>query len=1204
MGNVKTRTGKGLSYVLVSINEKNLRFLVDTGASISLIRYDCLPSNFTFTGETVQLKGITGNISNKGIVKLNILIGHFQKQHKFCVIDNIECSVDGILGIDFFQQSNASIDFADECIRIQGGEYEIGINSVNTICVNLAKRCEQFLDVVTDETDDLVVVPKQVCKGVFTAGMIVRPMNGRVNVRLMNVNDHEVTLKNFMPEFVRVDQYECINFSKNEGNIHSVERIEELLKSVKLDHLHYNERLPITKIIAKYNDIFHLGNDKLQITNILKQSIPLKQDFSPSYIKPYRLPHAHKKEISEQIDQMLKDEIIEEATSEWSSPILLVPKKTDSRGNNKWRLVIDYRSVNKQIKDDKFPLPNINEILDSLSGAIYFSALDLAQGFYQLEIEKDSRPVTAFTAPGKGMFQLRRLPMGLKISPSAFSRMMTIAMSGLHFDKCLVYLDDLIVYGKNLNDHNTNLHSVLSRLRKVNLKLNPSKCQFLKKDLVYLGHKISDKGVEPDPSKVSSILNFPVPTNVEEVKRFVAMVNYYRRHIFQFAHITKPLNGLTKKNVIFEWNDECQSAFEKLKEIIVSDLVLDFPDFNENNVFQLTTDASGKAIGGVLSNKNNRPVAFASRNLNKGELNYSTIEKELLAIVWAVGHFRPYLFGRRFIIHTDHRPLVYLFSMVNPSSRLIKFRLILEEYDFEIKYIKGQDNVVADALSRIPYKNGNNQKDCSINLTDLSEIHKVNIVTRSMSRKENKKAPAKKKTYTKNIEGTREANSPDVVELLKPPKNAQWLIVDHNEEYKSGFTVKSSQIIRVNLTHVQVDIDSLVREVDAYLGSEGISEVVLLKNDASLKFIDLFRKSALNSNLKFFIVRDNTAITDPKKKKIILNDYHHKSSGGHIGTKRMYNNIKRTYTWPGLLEDVKEYIDKCLQCKKCKIQRHIIAPMNITTTSNEAFEKVYLDLVGPLPIDDENNRYILTIQCELTKFIEAYPLKTKETNEVAKKFVDEFILRYGVPKIVATDQGKEFVSETFKEMCKLLEVEQLQSVAYHHESIGALENSHKHLGSYLKIKVLENKNTWVNWIPYWTFSHNNTVHGATGYTPSELVFGKFTELPNNLGHTIDPIYNFDSYISELKYRLKVALKDAKETLIENKKNYKQYYDKKLFIPIIKIGDRVLLLNHGRKNKLEPYYKGPYFVKEVELPNVVIQYDDKFKKVHINNLKLI
>lgn len=1186
VGKLTTRQN-GLSCIAVKINNNTLKFLVDSGASVSLIKSCFIPKGTIGWKSEIILHGVNGRINNRGCVNLEIEIEKVRVAQQFVVVDEIVCDVAGIIGIDFLKREGAVIDFAEQWIKIREESCQIPMQGVNVVSTIIPRRCERIVEVEVDCVGDVVVLPRQVAAGVFVGGMIVREKDGKIPVRIMNVNECDVKLNNYRPSVASIDEYDCVGF-ENDKNRYNAKRVEEVLDSVDLKHLNDDERLTIQKVLAQYNDVFHLPQDKLSVTGLFQQTISVPEGSNPTYIKPYRLPHSQKVEINKQVDQMVKDGVVEEASSAWNSPLLLVPKKEDQNGNKKWRLVIDYRQVNKVIEDDKFPLPNITEILDSLSGAVYFSHLDLSQGYYQLELEKNSRKITAFTTPA-GQFQMTRLPMGLKISPSAFSRMMTVAMSGLNFTNCFIYLDDLIVFGRNLGEHSYNLKLVLNKLREVNLKLNVGKCQFLKRSLVYLGHTISEKGIEPDKSKVEVIHNFPTPVNQDEVKRFVAMANYYRRHIRNFALIARPLNLLTRKGVEFKWSSKCQDSFNSLKMSLASAEVLDFPDFSDKNEFVLHTDASGTAVGSLLSNSNKRPVAFASRGLSKGELNYSTIEKELLAIVWAVKHFRPYLFGRKFTIVTDHRPLIYLFSLINPSSRLIKFRLALEEYNFEVVYLKGKHNVVADALSRINI-------DELRSLADNEE--QVNMVTtRGMARRE-------------RINGAgEESNSTVPIELLRPPKDIKWWMkVEEDELINNGISLKNCEgcekFIQVNI-RTQADIDSIVQDFNTLTEAFGIQEMVVLKSRVAVELVKSFQNAHQNSLIKFVFVNGATVVMDQKQKKVILNDFHHLMTGGHAGIKRMYRNIKQRFSWPGLKKDVEEYVSKCLSCKKCKIIRHIKAPMEMTSTAGEAFQKVYLDLVGPLPMDDSGYKYILTIQCELTKFVEAYPIKNKEAETVADKFVKEFILRFGVPRVIATDCGTEFTAQLFTETCKLLEIEKLLSTPYHHESIGALENSHKQLGQYLKIKTLEKGGYWSSWVPFWTFTHNNSVHSSTNYAPAELVFGKLTTLPSNLSNTIDPIYNFDSYVSELKYRIQVAWKDAKENLTKAKGNIKNRFDKKVFCKDEwKVGEKILLLNHARKDKLEKYYNGPFVITKLDLPNIYINYNGKEKKVHINNVKSV
>ncbi|XP_045479182.1 uncharacterized protein LOC123684075 [Harmonia axyridis] len=398
---------------------------------------------------------------------------------------------------------------------------------------------------------------------------------------------------------------------------------------------------------------------------------------------------------------MLDQNILRPSNSPWNSPIWIVPKKMDASGKQKWRLVCDFRKLNEITIGDSYPLPNIENILDQLGNAIYFSTLDLASGFYQIELEENDKFKTAIATPS-GLFEFNRMPMGLKNSPSRLARLMNIVLSGLQGNMCFCYLDDVVVYGSSLEDHNRKLETVFEQLRRHNLQLQPDKCEFLCKEISYLGHHISASGVQPDPKKIETIKNIPIPKTAKEIKSFLGLIGYYRKFIENFSAIAKPLTNLLKKNQKFEWTNKCQKSFDQFKELLSKEPILQFPNFSET--FILTTDASNDAIGAILSQGTigkDLPISYFSKTLNKAERNYSTTEKELLAIVEACKHFRPYLYGQKFIICTDHKPLVWLKNCKEPSSRLVRWRLKLMDYDYEIVYKKGKLNQNADALSRI-----------------------------------------------------------------------------------------------------------------------------------------------------------------------------------------------------------------------------------------------------------------------------------------------------------------------------------------------------------------------------------------------------------------------------------------------------------------------------------------------------------------------
>ncbi|CAK1604464.1 unnamed protein product [Parnassius mnemosyne] len=408
---------------------------------------------------------------------------------------------------------------------------------------------------------------------------------------------------------------------------------------------------------------------------------------------------------------MLEQGIIRPSESAWSSPIWIVPKKVDASGKTKWRLVVDFRKLNEKTISDKYPIPNISDVLDKLGNCQYFTTLDLASGFYQVEMNPSDIPKTAFNVE-HGHFEFLRMPMGLKNSPSTFQRVMDNVLHDLQNTVCLVYLDDIIVFSTSLQEHMVNLEKVFQKLRESNFKIQMDKSEFLKLETAYLGHIISKGGIKPNPSKISAIEKYPLPKTAKEIKQFLGLIGYYRKFIPDFARITKPLTQCLKKGRKITLDTDYINCFEKCKTLLTKDPILQYPDFNKE--FILTTDASNVAIGAILSQGpigSDKPVCYASRTLNESEVNYSTIEKELLAVVWATKYFRPYLFGRTFKILTDHKPLQWVMNLKEPNSRLTRWKLKLSEYDFSVIYKKGKNNTNADALSRVEI---HNEESCSM----------------------------------------------------------------------------------------------------------------------------------------------------------------------------------------------------------------------------------------------------------------------------------------------------------------------------------------------------------------------------------------------------------------------------------------------------------------------------------------------------------
>jgi hypothetical protein len=395
---------------------------------------------------------------------------------------------------------------------------------------------------------------------------------------------------------------------------------------------------------------------------------------------------------------MLDHDIIEVSNSNWSSPVLLVPKPDGT-----YRFCTDFRKVNSVTKTDSHPLPRIEDVIDRIGNSTFVTKIDLLSGYWQIPLTEKAKQISAFVTPD-GLYQYRRMPFGLKNAPSSFQRM----MNGItrKVENCDSYIDDVVVYSSSFSQHLSQLRKLFTELRLANLTINLSKSEFCLSYVTYLGHNVGNGKVRPVSAKVEAIDHMSPPTNVRQLRRFLGMSGFYRRFCPNFSSVAAPLTTLLKRNVKFVWDTPCQSAFEQIKAMLTSNPVLKAPEFGKP--FKLAVDASEVGVGAVLlqedTNGMDHPIAYFSQKLNAGQSNYSTIEKEALALVLALQHFEIYVTSSvgPLVVYTDHNPLTFMKKFGNKNPRLIRWALYFQNFDLCIKHIKGRNNIVADALSRIP----------------------------------------------------------------------------------------------------------------------------------------------------------------------------------------------------------------------------------------------------------------------------------------------------------------------------------------------------------------------------------------------------------------------------------------------------------------------------------------------------------------------
>lgn len=498
-------------------------------------------------------------------------------------------------------------------------------------------------------------------------------------------------------ESIEVVQLEEVEVYSIEEDLGVNQEKKEL--NVELEELSKFQTAELNKVKRLFKE--QKGNI-LEATTLTEHVIELKEEFAkakPVYQKPYTVSPHIQKGLFEEIDRLVKIGVIEPAQSDWCLNVIPVKKPSGAI-----RLCLDARRLNERTVRDLYPQAHIGRILSRLESAKYISTIDLKEAYLQIPLQEESKKYTAFAVPGKGLYQYRRLPFGLSNSPATLSRLIDrILGNGELEPRIFIYLDDIIVLSNNFEEHLKDLADVARRLNTANLTVNLDKSQFCRKELPFLGHIVSPGGIKPNPERVAAIVNFETPKTVRQVRRFLGMSNYYRRFIVDFSGVTAPISDLLKgKPRKIDWTPEAEKAFVKIKQLLISTPILVPPDFSQE--FTLQTDASDVAVAGVLTQMqkgSEKVIAYFSQKLTATQQRYHASEKEALAAILAIDHFRGYIEGSHFTLITDSSALTYIMTTRwKTSSRLSRWSLILQQYDVSILHRKGKENIVPDALSR------------------------------------------------------------------------------------------------------------------------------------------------------------------------------------------------------------------------------------------------------------------------------------------------------------------------------------------------------------------------------------------------------------------------------------------------------------------------------------------------------------------------
>ncbi|XP_063760148.1 uncharacterized protein LOC134878197 [Eleginops maclovinus] len=846
-----------------------------------------------------------------------------------------------------------------------------------------------------------------------------------------------------------------------------------------------HQRSLLRELVEKNAGVFSQNPTDYGHTKTVQHEIPLVD--SKPFRLPYRkIPPSQWQDVRRLLSEMVDAGVIRPSKSPYASPVVIVTKKDGSL-----RLCIDYRKLNSCGTRDAFPLPRIEEALEALGQAKYFSTLDLTSGYWQVEVAEQDRHKTAFSTP-MGLFEANRMPFGLQNAPSTFQRLMTCCFGDLNFTHLLIYLDDLIIFSKTFDEHLERLQLVFDRLREHGLKLKPSKCWLVREEVQYLGHLVSAEGVRTDPEKISRVKEWARPTNRREVLQFLGFAGYYRRYVQGYSALAAPLYRLTsgdprkkkrggKRSVDpdppFLWTNECEEAFQSLKRKLMTAPVLGYPDYSLP--FLLQTDASGGGLGAVLAQVQDgaeRVIAYASRGLSPAETRYPAHKLEFLALKWAVtDKFYDHLYGRKFSVQTDNNPLKYVMTSAKLDATGQRWVSRLSAFDFDIQYRRGQSNSNADALSRL-----STQEVTQVLQTCPQRVTSEQWETQTMPEPESPPGEGAAASTEPVPSQLPEASEPygDVGTESLPAMTRQEIRTAQKGDPVIGpvlhFRSRNQKPCRSERVGGGEQVCLLLKEWRRLTVKDGIMYRCI--QDCQRGAVE---QLLLPENLR-------TAV------KTALHD-----DSGHLGFERTLQMIRERFYWPRMFQEIKAW---CEQCERCCLRKTPTANLRAPLVSIHSSTPMELVCVDFLTLEKSKGgiENVLIVTDHFSRYAQAYPTKDQKARTVAKVLWRNYFCRFGFPAKLHADQGRNFESAVVKELCKCTGITKTHTTPYHPQGNGTTERFNRTLLNMLGTLEPHLKPRWHEHLDAMTHAYNCTRHDSTGFTPHYLMFGRHPRLPVDL----------------------------------------------------------------------------------------------------------
>ena len=1158
-------TASGSLLLPLRIEDIKVTTLLDCGSTICVVHPDLLlrcahDKDVEVTDSAVTLKMANGElVSVFGEARLQVqLTSDLVVEHKFVVAD-IESPA--IIGLDLLRKYGAVIDVKNNMVEFEGNPVACAAlsDAVSTSAVALMQDImvpagsemvlpgrltvplPYMLGVIEADPElevaELILVGKSLCDlskdvlPVRVANLGTTPARLRKGMKLAHCSAVSEVVPDKPTRTPPAPEEPPDSGSRDDDDFPAF--LVPMIESIG-DNVSKVELKAIKKLLKECQDAFSKDKDDLGYCDWVEHEINIvpggrvRERFR-------RLPLSKYQDAKKETQRLLDMGVIVPSKSDFASPIVLVAKP-----NGGVRFCLDYRRLNELTIKDNYPLPRITETIDSLRGSCFFSTLDMNSGYWQVKLKDSHRHRTAFTTRW-GLYEWLRMPMGLMNAGSTFQRLMDRVLAGLSWEICLCYLDDVIVFAGSFIQHLDRLREVLIRLKNAGLKLSTAKCFLFRLFVKFLGHIVSKDGVACDPDKVSAIKKWPVPANVSELRSFLGLCSYYRRFCPSFATLAAPLYRLTEARTDYTWDQQCTTAFEGLKSHLCSPPILAYP--LDDGEFLLDTDASLVGLGAVLSqiqNEEERVIAYYSRSLTKPERNYCVTRLELLAVVNAVKHFHHYLYGRKFVVRTDHASLKWLMNFKEPEGQLARFLEVLSMYyPFEVEHRQGTYHGNADGLSRRPCR------DCD---------------------------------YCDRVE-QKDDLKPDVA-----PKMVCVVDTEIQENYSlvtpwSAGQLKAWQEEDMLLRRVRQWVSTRVKPDWADMRTEGRFLRIYYSLFDSLKMMD----EVLYIQMETGPSKGKARLVVPEAvRKQIFQHLHLHRLGGHLGETKVVAKAMLRFWWPGMKQDLARWIQFCDRCQRRKRRPgRGCSPLHQVGVGSP-MERIAFDILAFPQATDDGHTCVLVVCDYFTKWVEAFALKDHQAVTVAEILVEEIFLRYGIPHYLHSDRAPEFMSSLMREICSLLEINRTATTPYNPRSDGLVERFNRTLIDMLAKFVGEHKSDWNHHLKYVLAAYRAARNDSTGCSPNLLMLGREVTMPVDLMflNPTEVTYRCQNEYAEwVRAAILENFELARSVLKGAALRQKRLYDRNTAPRCFKVGQWVLRFYPPLRNKdkLNSPFIGPYLI---------------------------